>query len=208
MVEPERLQPFELFVAGGGRDHGCARALGELNPRHSDAACSGVDQDSLALGEAAGGEQALVRGSECDRHARGARRVQPVGNRPGHGRRGRTPGRVRPGGVQGHHPVADRAPLHADTDLAHHAGAQIADHVRHGGQIPARASEQVTPLDADRLGVDHDTAIRAFRLGHIFVEQHPGGAGLVDHRRLHGNLSRVPRSASGTAGREACRTAA
>src|SRR6266702_8745582 len=73
VLEPERLQPFELLVAGRGRDHGRARALGELNRGHPDTAGSGVDQNGLARGEVAGGEQALMRGSERDRHARRAR---------------------------------------------------------------------------------------------------------------------------------------
>ena len=145
VVEPERLQPFELLVARGGRDDGCARALGELDRGHSDAAGSRVDQDGLALGEVAGGEQALVRGAERHRNARRAGRIEPGGDRPGHGRRDGSPGGVRPGGVQGDHPVADCASFDAGGDLAHGPGAQIADDMRHCGRRPAARASRSPP---------------------------------------------------------------
>lgn len=69
VVESERFEPLELIVAGGGRDNGCARALGELNRGHPDAAGSGVDQDGLALGEVPGGEQAVGRQHAIRVHA-------------------------------------------------------------------------------------------------------------------------------------------
>jgi hypothetical protein len=62
---------------------------------------------------------------------------------------------MRSGGVQRHHAVSDRVSLDAGADLAHLPGAEIADHVGHLGQLPRRASQQVTTHDADRLGIDY-----------------------------------------------------
>lgn len=64
MVQPERLQPLQLLLAGGRRDHGRAGALDELDRDHADTARPSVDQNGLARGEVAGGEQALVRSPE------------------------------------------------------------------------------------------------------------------------------------------------
>ncbi len=92
---------------------------------------------------------------------------------------------MRPGRVEGDHPVADRASLHVRGDLADGAGAQIADDVRDRGQIPRRAGEQIAALDADRLGVNDHAAVRALGIGHILVAKHLRRAVLVDNRCLH-----------------------
>ena len=185
MVESERLQPLQLLIARGCRDHGRARALGELDRCHSDAAGSGVNQNSLALGEVPSSEQALVRGPERDRHARRAGGIEAVGDRPGHDRGGHSPGGVRSGEVQGDDPVADCASLHAGGDDRHGPGAQIADDVRRPGELPAGASQHVSSLDADRLGIDHHASVRALGLGDLLVAEYLRSAVLMDDRRFH-----------------------
>jgi hypothetical protein len=69
VVEPEGLQPFELVVAGRGRDDGRAGLLGELDRRHANALGTGMDQHCLASGQVARREQGLLSGPERDRHA-------------------------------------------------------------------------------------------------------------------------------------------
>jgi hypothetical protein len=92
---------------------------------------------------------------------------------------------VRPGCVQGHYSVADRAISNAGPDFAHGPGAEIADHMWHRGKLPDSPSEQVTPLDTDGLGIDDHETVRAFGLGHVFVAKHPGPSVLIDHGSFH-----------------------
>jgi hypothetical protein len=92
---------------------------------------------------------------------------------------------VRPGGVEGHHTVANRSVLHAGAELAHRPGAQVANDMRGFGLLPARAGKQVASLDADRLGVNDHAAFWALWLGHVLVAKDVRFAGRIDHRRLH-----------------------
>jgi len=76
---------------------------------------------------------------------------------------------VRPGCVQRHDAVPDGAAVDSRADLTDCPGAQVADDMWHRGRLGRRAGEEVAALDADRLGIDHDEAVRALRLGNVFV---------------------------------------
>ena len=97
--------------------HGCASLLGELDRGHADASRPGVNQGGLPGLEMACGEQALLGRPERDGDTRRGGSVQPVGDRPCGHRGNRALGRVRPGRVEGHDPVADSAVRDAGADL-------------------------------------------------------------------------------------------
>jgi hypothetical protein len=66
VVEPERLQAFELLVAGAVEITVAPACVCQLDRGQPDATRAGVDQGDLAGLEVAGGEQALLCGPVCD----------------------------------------------------------------------------------------------------------------------------------------------
>ena len=169
MVETEVLQTFELLVAGGGREHGRASLLGELDRGHADASRPGVNQSGVPRLEMTCGEQALLGRPERDWDTRRGSSVQPGGNRPRGHCGNRALGGVRPRRVEGYQPVADSAVRDPCADLDDGARGEIPDDVRDRARRRPRAVQQVPALDADRLDVDQHAAVRALGIRHVLV---------------------------------------
>jgi hypothetical protein len=92
---------------------------------------------------------------------------------------------VRARHVQSHDAVAGRAVLDAGADFDDRARGEVPHDVRDRRRRRPGAGQKVPALDADRLDVDHHTAVGALGIGYVLVAQHVRAAILVDHRRLH-----------------------
>ena len=77
MRDAELTEEVALLVAARGRKNLGTGMLGEANCGQPDAAGSGVDEDSLARGEARDLVQAVVRGQEGERQPSGIGECEP-----------------------------------------------------------------------------------------------------------------------------------
>ena len=169
-------QAGELVVARGGGEHLGAGGAGDLDGREPDAARARVHEHALTFLELAQREERLVGGAERHRDARHLGEIGAGGHEPRRRRlRGDALG-VRTVRHERDDPVADLAVLHLGADLAHRAGALVADDVGHVRERRVAAVQGVATLDADDLDVDHHAVGRAFRVGHLLVLQDFGTA--------------------------------
>ena len=195
LVEAQFPQPLEALVArGGGEDPG-AGPLRHLDGRDAHPARPGVDQRGLPGLQVAEFEEAVVGRSEGDGDAGRPVGRHALGDLPGE-RLGHRPALcMRPVEAHRHGPVPDREAAHVGTHLGHGAGALVAHHVGHPGQVAAEPVERVAPFDADRLDVHQDVAGSRHGVGHVLVPEHVGRPRLVVHRCLHERTySRMPKS--------------
>ena len=130
-------------------------------------------------------EEAVVGGTERDRHARDRNEIGAVGHRPRQDLGNGHQLRVRAREVGAHDPLPDRAVGDAFADLADRARALVADDVRRRGHLATRTVERVAALDADRLDRDDHTAGIHHRIGDVFVAEDVGRTGLVVHGGFH-----------------------
>ncbi len=140
-----------------------------------------------------------MRRAPRHRHAGRVLERERVRHAPGLRRRHRRALRMRPVEHECGDPVPDLPVRHLRADLAHHAGAVVADDVRLPGQHAARAVADVAAFDPDRLDVDHHPVRRTGRVGHVLVAEHLGSTGLVVDGCFHAAI--VLHAAAVVAGR-------
>ena len=82
--------------------------------------------------------------------------------------------------------IANGPVAHTGAHLSHRAGREIPHDVRHRWRWRAGSGEQIPALDADRLNVDHQAAVRAIRIRDVLVAQDVRPTVFVNHRSFHG----------------------
>lgn len=159
--------------------------LAILDCRDPHPARARVDQDGLPAHQMAELEEAVVRGTEGNGHARRRLRRETRWNLPGelliHG----TQCGVRAVDTDGHHPITHFELRDPAPDLRHGAGALVANDVGRSVEFAPPPIEGVTSFDADRLDLNQHVRSADRRVGNVLVAKDAGLSRLVVDRGLH-----------------------
>ena len=177
MIGAPRLRDRELLVARGGRDHGGAQHLADLDRGKPDAAAGAVHQQHFARLQPAAIDQRVIRGAVAGEKRRAFGIVE--GRRQRHELRRRRHGLIAIGAVPhlDDDPVADRDALGA-VDLDHIAGRFHArrERQRRLELILARRHQDVRKIDPGGMDGDAHLPRRQRRGGKRFQAQALGRA--------------------------------